>query len=56
MGRVSMVCDVLGWDFAGLVESDVETSSSPGFEGCIVGTMLLAWVVAVWVVVAVIRW
>lgn len=47
MGRVSIVCDVLGWDFVGLVETDVERSSWPGFEGCIVGTMLPAWVVAV---------
>lgn len=56
MGRVSIVCDVLGWDFVGLVEFDVETSSSPGFEGCIVGTTLPAWVVVVWLGVAVMRW
>lgn len=60
MGRVSIVCDVLGSDFVGLVGFEVETSCSPGFEGCIVGTMLPpAWVLvvlAVWVEVAVMRW
>lgn len=59
MGRVSIVCDVLGSDFVGIVGFEVEAPCSPGFEGCIVGTKLPAWVLlvlAVWAEVAVMRW
>lgn len=56
MGRVSTVCDVLGCNFGDFA---AEASSSPGFEGCMVGTTLLACVplVAIGLMgVAVMRW
>lgn len=40
VGRVSVVCDVLGWDFGGLDDFIAAVSSSPGFDGWMVGTML----------------
>lgn len=59
MGRVSTVCDVLGCVFGVVVDFAAEVSSSPGLEGCIVGTTLRAMellVLVAWLGVAVMRW